>query len=68
MHSHVYRRKLKTEHVEFRESGESLLGKETAMRLGVLKIGANIASITDFKQTLKQQYPQWSGKTENKTG
>ena len=60
-----------TEQAEFiviRESGEPLLGKETSMRLGVLRVDANIAAITSTKQTLQQQYPEeFSGVEKLKT-
>lgn len=51
----------KTEHTEFiviKGNGEPLLGRETAVRLGVLRIGANISAVTDLKHTLQQQYPE----------
>lgn len=38
------------------------------MRLGVLGIGADIAAVTDIKQTLQQQYPKvFSGVGKLKT-
>lgn len=51
----------KTEQAEFiviKGNGEPLLGRETATRLGVLRIGANISAVTDLKHTLQQQYPE----------
>ncbi|KAJ8363309.1 hypothetical protein SKAU_G00121400 [Synaphobranchus kaupii] len=38
--------------------GEALLGKDTAMKLGVLKIGVDVAAVVDIKQSLEQQYPK----------
>lgn len=61
----------KTEHAEFiviKGNGEPLLGKKTATRLGVLRIGENISAVTDIKQTLQQQYPEvFSGVGKLKT-
>ena len=61
----------KTEHAEFivvRGKSEPLLGRETAMRLGVLRIGADIASVRETKQTLQQKYPEvFSGVGKLKT-
>lgn len=37
-----------------------LLGKDTAIKLGVLKIGVDVAAVAETKQTLQQQYPQVS--------
>ena len=37
--------------------GIPLIGKETAITLGMLKIGINIAAIAETSQVLKQQYP-----------
>ncbi len=48
-------------HAEFfviKETGEPLLGRETAMKLGVLKIGTDIAAVTDLKQSFQSQYPE----------
>lgn len=48
-------------HAEFiviKGTGEPLLGRETAMKLGVLKFGTDIAAITDLKQSLQSQYPE----------
>ncbi len=39
-------------------TGEPLLGRETAMKLGVLKIGTDIAAVTDLKQSLQSQYSE----------
>lgn len=61
----------KTERAEFivvRGKGEPLLGRETAMQLGVLRIGADIATVRETKQTLQQQYPEvFSGVGKLKT-
>jgi len=35
-----------------------LLCKDTAMKLGVLKIGVDIATVAKAKQTLQQQFPE----------
>ncbi len=51
-------------HAEFiviKGTGEPLLGRETAMKLGVLKIGTNISAVTDLKQSLQSQYPEVFG-------
>ncbi len=48
-------------HAEFiviKGTGEPLLGRETAMKLGVLKIGTDIATVTHLKQSLQSQYPE----------
>lgn len=37
--------------------GESLLGRETATKLGVLRIGTDIAAVQDLKQSMRSQYP-----------
>lgn len=50
----------RTEEAEFiviNGNGEPLLGKKTATKLGVLKIGENVATLTDIRHTLQQQYP-----------
>lgn len=36
----------------------SLLGKETAIRLGVLMIGVGVAVVISTNQALQQQYPE----------
>ena len=45
-----------------REKGESLLGRETATKLGVLKIGIDISAVNmksgNIGETLQQRYPQ----------
>lgn len=33
-------------------------GKKTALKLRVLKIGENVAAVTDLKHSLKEQYPK----------
>ena len=38
--------------------GVPLLCKDTAMKLGVLRIGVDIATVTETKQTLQQQFPE----------
>lgn len=38
--------------------GEPLLGKDTAVKLGVLRIGANVAGVSDLKSMIRQQYPK----------
>lgn len=51
----------KTEQAEFiviRGKGEPLLGRETAIKLGVLKIGADISAVMEIKQALQQKYPE----------
>lgn len=50
----------KTEQAEFmviKGNGEPLLGKKTAIKLGVLKIGENVSAVTDIKDSLQLQYP-----------
>lgn len=49
-----------TEQAEFmviKGNGEPLLGKKTAIKLGVLKIGENVSAVTDIKDSLQLQYP-----------
>lgn len=51
----------RTDEAEFiviRGNGEPLLGRKTVVKLGVLKIGENVAVVTDLKHTLKEQYPK----------
>ena len=38
--------------------GIPLLGKQTATKLGMLKIGVDIAAVAETSQLLKQQYPE----------
>ena len=38
--------------------GVPLLGRNTAMELGVLKIGADIAAVRDVSQKIQDQYPE----------
>jgi hypothetical protein len=35
-----------------------LLGKETAIKLGVLKVGVDIAAVTNVKTQINHQYPK----------
>ncbi|KAA0709172.1 hypothetical protein E1301_Tti017617 [Triplophysa tibetana] len=46
------------EFIVIKGNGEPLLGRDTAMKLGVLKIGTNIAAVMDLKQSLRSQYPE----------
>ena len=46
------------EFIVIKGNGEPLLGRKTAMKLGVLKIGENVSVVTDIKDTLRQQYPK----------
>ena len=46
------------EFIVIKGNGEPLLGRNTAMKLGVLKIGENVSVVTDIKDTLRQQYPE----------
>ena len=49
-----------SEQVEFtviQGHGESLLGRDTATKLGVLRIGTDIATVQDLKQSMRSQYP-----------
>ncbi|XP_041926472.1 uncharacterized protein K02A2.6-like isoform X1 [Alosa sapidissima] len=49
-----------SEYAEFiviKGHGEPLLGKDTAAKLGVLRIGTDIAVIADLKQSVLAQYP-----------
>lgn len=51
----------KTEQAELiaiRGKGEALLGRETAIKLGVLKIGGDISAMIEIKQTLQQKCPK----------
>lgn len=38
--------------------GEPLLGRKTAIELGVLRVGTNIAAVTDVKSEIQRQYPK----------
>lgn len=38
--------------------GVPLLGKDTAIKLGVLKVGVDVATVTDVKTEIKRQYPK----------
>lgn len=46
------------ESILIRGNGEPLLGRETAVRLGVIKIGADISPVTVIMQALQQKYPE----------
>jgi hypothetical protein len=50
--------KAQAEFVVIEGQGIPLLGKDTAMELGVLKIGMDIATISDVGKDLEQQYPE----------
>lgn len=57
------------EFIVIKGDGEPLLGKELAMKLGVLKIGANISAVRETSQSLQRQYPtvfQGVGKLKTK--
>ncbi|PFX13666.1 Uncharacterized protein K02A2.6 [Stylophora pistillata] len=54
----VGKERVRTEFLLIRGKGIPLLSKDTAMRLGVLKIGVDIATITESKQTLQQKFPE----------
>ena len=61
--------KAKAEFLLIKEKGAPLLGKGTAMKLGVLKVGVDIATVTVTKPTLQQKYPEvFSGVRKLKTG
>lgn len=48
---------MKKEIIVMKGNGEPLLGKKTAMKLGVLKIGENVLAVTDIIYKLQQKYP-----------
>ena len=50
--------KAQAEFVVIKGKGVPLLCKDTAMRLGVLRIGVDIASVAETKQTLQRQFPE----------
>nr|XP_058952093.1 uncharacterized protein K02A2.6-like [Pocillopora verrucosa] len=54
----VGRGRVQTEFLVIKGKGIPLLSKDTAMRLGVLKIGVDIATIAEGKQTLQQKFPE----------
>lgn len=43
--------------MEIKGKGKSQLGKETATKLGALKIEVNIATISDVASQIQEQYP-----------
>ncbi|XP_050958284.1 uncharacterized protein K02A2.6 [Labeo rohita] len=51
------KRSTEAEFVVIKGKGESLLGKETATKLGALRIGLNIATISDMANQIQEQYP-----------
>jgi len=46
------------EFLVIRGKGVPLLSKDTAMKLGVLKIGVDIATVGETKETLQQKFPE----------
>ena len=50
--------KAQAEFVVIKGKAVPLLCKDTAMRLGVLRIGVDIASVAETKQTLQRQFPE----------
>ena len=48
----------KAEFLVIKGKGVPLLCKDTAMKLGVLRIGVDIATVAETKQTLPQQFPE----------
>ena len=54
----IGRGKAQAEFLVIKGKGVPLLCKDTAMKLGVLKIGVDIATDAEAKQTLKQQFPE----------
>ena len=54
----IGRGKAQAEFLVIKGKGVPLLCKDTAMKLGVLKIGVDIATVAEAKQTLKQQFPE----------
>ena len=51
-------KKTQAEFMVIRGKGISLLGRETAIKLGVLMIGVGVAVVTSTNQALQQQYPE----------
>ena len=54
----IGRGKALAEFLVIKGKGVPLLCKDLAMRLGVLKIGVDIATVAEAKQTLQQQFPE----------
>ena len=54
----IGRGKAQAEFLDIKGKGVPLLCKDTAMKLGVLKIGVGIATVAEAKQTLQQQFPE----------
>ena len=50
--------KAQAEFLVIKGTGVPLLCKDTAMKLGVLRIGVDIATVAETKQTLQQQFPE----------
>ena len=48
--------KAEAEFLVIKGTGVPLLCKDTAMKLGVLRIGVDIATVAETKQTLRQQF------------
>ena len=53
--------KAQAEFLVIKGKGVPLLGKDTAMKLGVLKIGVDIATVVETKQILQQKFPEVFG-------
>ena len=49
--------KAQAEFLVIKGKGVALLCKDTAMKLGVLRIGVDVATVAETKQTLQQQLP-----------
>jgi len=61
--------KAQAEFLVIKGNGVLFLCKDTAMKLGVLRIGVDIATVAETKQTLQQQFPEVSsgiGKLKSK--
>lgn len=54
----IGKRSTQSDFTEICGRGVPLLGKETAIKLGVLNVGVHIAAVTDVKTLIKQQYPR----------
>lgn len=54
----IGRRSTTAEFTVIHGRGEPLLGKDTAVKLGVLRIGANVAVVNDVKSMIQQKYPK----------
>ena len=50
--------KVQAEFLVIKGKGVPLLCKDTAMKLGVLRIGVDIATVAETKQTLQRQFPE----------